>query len=316
MPLPRHLPALLVLLALLLSACAGLDMPTPGDQPAAGDSDQADDPADGDGADAGGPEDPTAPAAPVPGDDADTDGSDGGDAGVPFKGVGFSEPGCEALAALGASWFYNWAPSGPSCDAIEYVPMIWGGDQADPDAIADILASTAAGGHDTVLGFNEPDRPEQANLSVDRVLELWPAMTADDSIAVGAPATASDPDGQAWLEEFLTRADQQGLRIDVLPVHWYGWGAGSCTAEGLDGYLDWVESLPGDQPIWITEVGCLHESNGQAGDFYPAMVEMLADHPRVERYAWFPYIDANQLLLADGALTPLGEAFAAAPSTR
>jgi hypothetical protein len=47
--------------------------------------------------------------------------------------------------------------------------------------------------------------------------------------------------------------------------------------------------------------------------FYEGAVEVLEDHPRVERYAWFPWTTNNHLA-EDGALTPLGTSFAAAPA--
>jgi hypothetical protein len=143
-------------------------------------------------------------------------------------------------------------------------------------------------------------------------------MTANEDILVGSPATSSAQAGQEWMTEFMTQVTDRGLRVDFLAVHWYGWGAGSCDAgaAGLDQYLDWAETLPGDLPIWLTEFGCLNESNPDAATvqaFYEGAVEVLEDHPRVERYAWFPWTTNNHLA-EDGALTPLGTSFAAAPA--
>jgi hypothetical protein len=39
---------------------------------------------------------------------------------------------------------------------------------------------------------------------------------------------------------------------------------------------------------------------------------MFARHPRLERYAWYPWTTNNELVKM-GALTPLGNAFAALP---
>jgi hypothetical protein len=39
---------------------------------------------------------------------------------------------------------------------------------------------------------------------------------------------------------------------------------------------------------------------------------MFAKHPRIERYAWYPWDPFNELT-ADGGLTGMGMAFAAAP---
>ena len=313
-----------VLLMLLATAC-DLGGAAPADPPAAEDPPAAAQPGGDDAAgEAGGePGDDDAGAAgagdPAEGAAEDGDAPDGADAaGQRFKGVANSP--CGELEQLGATWYYNWGIDGESCGGAEFVPMVWGGAGLTPDDVSAAVQRAADAGHATVLGFNEPDRPDQADMTVDQALALWPSMTADDGILVASPATSSAAEGQRWMEEFMTRATDEGLRVDVLAVHWYGWGAGSCDpdAAGLDQYLDWAESLPGDLPIWITEFGCLNESGPDAATvqaFYEGVVEMLEDHPRVERYAWFPWVEHHHLA-EEGALTPLGDVFAAAPAQR
>jgi hypothetical protein len=43
---------------------------------------------------------------------------------------------------------------------------------------------------------------------------------------------------------------------------------------------------------------------------------MLAKHPLVERYAWYPWNTYNKLYDDSGKITALGQAFAAAPQYR
>jgi hypothetical protein len=50
--------------------------------------------------------------------------------------------------------------------------------------------------------------------------------------------------------------------------------------------------------------------------FYKAAVAMFAKHPRVERYAWYPWATNCNLNDQAGSLTELGKAYAEAPSTR
>jgi hypothetical protein len=40
---------------------------------------------------------------------------------------------------------------------------------------------------------------------------------------------------------------------------------------------------------------------------------MFAKHPRLVRYAWYPWTTNNELVTSADALTSLGTAFAAAP---
>src|SRR5262249_35947653 len=73
-----------------------------------------------------------------------------------------------------------------------------------------------------LLGFNEPDHPQQANMTVQQALELWPHLTAT-GMRVGSPATAADPSlSGSWLEKFMDGAKARGYRVDFVCVHWYG----------------------------------------------------------------------------------------------
>ena len=229
--------------------------------------------------------------------------------GEPFKGLANSPAG--EMAALGATWCYNWGTSPQVSDCADplFVPMIWG----DGD-VAAAIQQIGNAGYTTVLGFNEPNKSDQANMTVQRAIELWPDMTSNPNIRVSSPAVSDD--GRAWLQDFMTQAQANGLRVDFIAMHWYGWNAGSCTAGSLEGAINWAQQW--GLPVWITEFGCMGSSNPDEQtllDFFPAAVAMIAGHPLVERYAWYPWNDYNHLYL-DGAITPLGELYAAAPQYR
>jgi hypothetical protein len=249
-----------------------------------------------------------------------------GDAGAqPFKGVANSA--CSDLARLGVTWFYNWTTGAGGCTKAPFVPMIWGhtGNEQSATGIAGEVKSIAGAGFDTVLGFNEPDNSSQSNMSVATAISLWPSLAANASLRVGSPATQANSTGQAWFTSFMSQvnADTTGtLRVDFIAAHWYGWNAGSCDAKAanLESYLRWLEGIAGNRPIWLTEWGCLNQSNPTEATvqaFFSGAVAMFAKHPRLERYAWYPWTTNNELVNADGgALTPLGTTFAAAPATR
>ncbi|MEJ3745434.1 glycosyl hydrolase [Actinomycetes bacterium KLBMP 9797] len=235
----------------------------------------------------------------------------------PVKGVANSE--CADLTRLTAGWYYNWGLSG-GCPGVQFVPMVWG-HQKTPAAVTSALNQAVAAGHRTVLGLNEPDKADQSNMPVAQAVELWPHLTANASVRVGSPATSAGSTGQAWFRDFMTEVNARGLRVDFVAVHWYGWNAGSCDARAasFESYLRWVESITGDRPIWITEYGCMHQSNPDAPTvqaFYRGSLEMFARHPRVARYAWYPWITHNGLVDSAGALTPLGTTFSQAPIYR
>lgn len=237
----------------------------------------------------------------------------------PQPSKGLAGGACADLARLKVSWYYNWwiSPSEPDCTVPGFVPMISGSSTITSGDVSWQLDQLANAGYRTVLGFNEPNKADQSNMSMDQVLNLWPALSANPSVGVGSPSTSGD--GQAWFTDFLSKADARGLRIDFLNLHWYGWNAGSCDSKAstFESYLRWAEGLPGNRPIWITEWGCLNQSAPDTATvqrFYTAAVAMLARHPRVERNAFYPYIKNHELFGADGTLTPLGTAFAATPA--
>lgn len=242
-------------------------------------------------------------------------GGSGGASAHAFKGVANSA--CEDLAParLGASWWYNWTLSPGSCKASEFVPMIAGKAEKTPAAVASALSKLKSAGYRTVLGFNEPNKADQANLTVAQVIELWPSLTADPEVRVGSAATSAD--AKAWFEDFMAQVEAESLRVDFVAVHWYGWNAGSCdSAKELESYLTWAEKFK--KPIWITEFGCMNQSNPSADvvkNFYAAAIEMFGKHSSVERYAWYPWNTNNELVLT-GNLTALGTAFGQAAALR
>jgi hypothetical protein len=248
-----------------------------------------------------------------------TGGAGGASTGLqPFKGVANSA--CNDLATLKTSWWYNWTTGPSGCAAAGFVPMIAGKSEKTAAAVTSALGRIATAGYTTVLGFNEPNKTDQANLTVAQVVALWPQITANPAVRVGSPSTSADAPGQAWFTDFMTQAAAQSFRIDFITLHWYGWNAGSCDAKAaqLESYIKWAEAIPGNKPIWLTEWGCLNLSNPDIATvqaFYTAALAVFAKHPRIERYAWYPWTTNNNLVDAADALTSLGTAFANAPST-
>jgi len=255
----------------------------------------------------------------------------GGSAGAapagatPFKGVANSA--CAARTALNVSWYYNWmqAENEPCKDGKggEFVPMIWGHSPAEQTAsdIKSAISTIVGKGYRFVLGFNEPDNTGQSNISTTTAISLLPSFD-NASLAVGTPATQANTTGQAWFKDYMAKlAADTSLRNDFIAIHWYGWNAGSCDASAsqLESYIKYAEGFPGNRPIWITEWSCLNDSAPTPEGvlaFYKGALAVFAKHPRLVRYAWYPWATNCHLNDDSGALTPLGVAFAAAPPYR
>jgi len=228
----------------------------------------------------------------------------------PFKGLANS-PAAE-ITNLGASWCYNWttAPDPKNCADPLFVPMIWGG-----GSVASALSTIGNAGYKTVLGFNEPNKADQSNMTVAAAIALWPTLTSNPNIRVGSPAVSDD--GRAWLEDFMTQANAGGLRVDFIAMHWYGWNAGSCTSGNLMGAVNWAAKW--GLPVWVTEFGCMGSSNPDEAtllSFFNAAIPALANSAAVERYAFYPWNTYNDLYRPNASnvrmITALGTAFAAA----
>jgi hypothetical protein len=275
----------------------------------------------------------SAGGAPDDGDDGGLGGADAGEGGgaaggpsrKPYKGVANSP--CAARTALKTSWYYNWMQSEnePCKDGAggEFVPMIWGhtGAERSASGIQNAVSSFVSKKLTHVLGFNEPDNSTQSNVPVAEAITLLPSFD-NPSIQVGTPATQANTSGQDWFKNYMGQvAAKPSLRADFIAIHWYGWNAGSCdkNASQLESYIRYAEGFPGNRPIWLTEWSCLNQSAPTRGDvqaFYAGAVTMLKRHPRVERYAWYPWTTNCELNEKDGSLTPLGLAYSAAESDR
>ncbi len=253
-------------------------------------------------------------------------GATSSDAGAePFKGVANSP--CAARQALGVSWYYNWTQTEnepcPNDSGGKFVPMVWGhtGSEQSATGIANAVSSFVSNGDDYVLGFNEPDNGTQSNIAVDTAITLLPSFD-NPAIRVGTPATQANSSGQTWFKSYMADvASNATLRADFIAIHWYGWNSGSCDAKAsqLESYIKYAEGFPGNRPIWLTEWGCLNDSAPTASgvvDFYQGALAVFARHPRVQRYAWYPWSTNCELNASDGTLTDLGKAYASAPSTR
>jgi hypothetical protein len=232
--------------------------------------------------------------------------------------------GSQALAESGAAWYYTWSTGtlGISAPGVGFVPMIPDTGAVTAAALAQAKSSTSCG---CLLGFNEPDNANQADMTPAQALALWPQLEST-GLALGSPAVsygASTPGG--WLDQFMTGAQQRGYRVDFIALHWYGSDFDTSAAVGqLQSYIESVYARY-RLPIWLTEFalidftssGSQYPSEAQQAAFLTAATAMLDSLPYVRRYAWFglPATSGmpNSGLFGNGpAVTPVGTAFEAA----
>ncbi|MEV4766226.1 sigma-70 family RNA polymerase sigma factor [Micromonospora chokoriensis] len=228
----------------------------------------------------------------------------------------------QALAASKAGWYYTWGTQHPGISTprgVTFVPMI----RSAENVTAPDLARAKAAGPD-LLTFNEPDMPEQANMTVEQALDLWPQLMATGS-RLGSPAVAvGAPDPQGWLDRFMTGAQARGHRVDFITVHWFG--ADFATAAAVDQLRQYLQAVYQRyrKPIWLTEFALIRFDGGgaqfpgqeQQAAFLTAATAMLGQLSYVQRYAWFglPATDKDRsgLFSSGTQTTAVGRAFQAA----
>jgi hypothetical protein len=193
--------------------------------------------------------------------------------------------------------------------------MFWGPSNVTDANIAYVQQLHAQGRANYVLGFNEPDLADQANMSVSAALALWPKLESI-GLPLGSPA-ASWPTRQ-WIYDFMDSCKLQKKRVDFICVHMYVGTDDNAFVQTLQDLYNKYKL-----PIWITEFATVANNATVMSDnpYTPAMVlafmqrllPKLEALPFVERYSWFSGSPTSARLwpsaLIDnfGNLTELGQ---------
>lgn len=242
----------------------------------------------------------------------------------------------EEITALtpGVCWYYNWdeIPSeidmpvvGPGTD-MEFCPMAWGS-TFDEQELRNYL--TEHPGVKYLLGFNEPNFKNQANMTPAQAVEVWPRLEAiaeEFGLGLVGPAVNYSPDAPytdptTWYDEFFELYPE--ARVDYIALHCY-----MVASDGMMNYINSVAERYGKK-IWLTEF-CAWDGLTQDAenarkiqrDEMVRKVEALELSEHVFRYSWFKAKGADSypyyaLLkyknesqgIAAGTLTDLGTVY-------
>lgn len=219
---------------------------------------------------------------------------------------------------LQSHWFYTWGLSVPIEQApqnSEFVPMFWGKSSVTDANIAYVKQLKSQGRANYVLGFNEPDLPDQANMTVADALALWPQLETI-GLPLGSPA-ASWPTRQ-WIYDFMDQAIAQGRRVDFICVHMY-------VGTDENAFVQVLQDLNNKyhKPIWITEFATAANNASTMADnpyspatvlaFMQRLLPKLEALDFVQRYSWFSgsptsaHLWSSALVDKNGNLTDLGK---------
>lgn len=228
-------------------------------------------------------------------------------------------------------WNYSWGMNRikEQPDDIAFLPMVWGawGKEALAGELAkNVQPQVEAGQAKWLLGFNEPDYADQANMPVEAALTYWPQLEAM-GIPLCSPACAnplSDVDDSTqgvrgtWMRDFMREADKRKLRVDAIGVHWYG----SPSPASFKQRMIQAYKAYGERPLIISEFAVADWSakTREANRMNPAEVLAFMKDvlPWMERqnwivgYSWFSFEASSEvgwpsaLFDADGRLTACG----------
>ncbi|XP_052785113.1 uncharacterized protein LOC128220665 [Mya arenaria] len=198
------------------------------------------------------------------------------------------------------SWWYDWSSNldryntrrlhhcpTHMAPAPEHVPMIktiW------PTGTQPTLTPGAK----FVLGYNEPNHVDQANLTPKQAADFWPEV---ERVAAGLPLISPVTAGQnfPWLDEFFRLC--HNCRVDYIGAHLY-----SCSADQVMHFLQQLHNRY-HKKVWLTEFACPHswDENAQL-HLMQTLLPRLEAANYVYRYAWFEARIKHQF--GDGFVTP------------
>lgn len=213
---------------------------------------------------------------------------------------------------VNGTWWYSWSADQNSRTNQEYVPIKqnlgWPGWTE--------INNKQNVSH--LLGFNEPNRPDQSNMTVAQALAAWPEYLKS-GLRLGSPSP-SDPFGSngAWLYEFLDSCKARNYRVDYIAIHCY-WAK---SPQSWYNDLKWVHERTG-LPIWITEwnngANWTNESWPTADRSYSdanatkqlndikAILNVLDTASFVERYSIYNWVQDARAMILNGSLTKAGQ---------
>ncbi|MEI6946458.1 glycosyl hydrolase [Paraflavisolibacter sp. H34] len=209
-------------------------------------------------------------------------------------------------AKVGATWYYDWNIGGSAAADYGYAAIRQNGGWPSWNDINNKKNINH------VLGFNEPDRPDQANMTVDQCVAQWPDFMKS-GFRIGSPAPANPE--SSWITDFLAKTDALNYRVDFVAIHCY-WGGQTPQ--------QWYSRLKNiynrvKRPLWITEWnnGANWTTETWPADQTAQLEKQLADLKGilqvldtasfVERYALYDWVENKRALVLADTLTPAGK---------
>lgn len=247
----------------------------------------------------------------------------------PKRGLAFGyhkEADFQAISGS-LSWWYNWANTPETAVSgifenydMEFVPMAWNASYS-VSKLREFYTSHPEAKF--LLGFNEPNFREQANMTPSEAAAAWPGLEAiadEFGLELVSPAvnwcgtcvseggvTFTNP--YEYLDAFFEACPD--CRVDYIGVHNY-----MCYAGPLIDYLEGFRKY--GKKIWLTEFACWDQATitlDMQKNLVIGALDYLDNDTLIYRYSWFtgrseswtPHIDIFES--EPGKLSELGELY-------
>ena len=267
------------------------------------------------------------------------------------KGIGIWQSQAKQVKEMNNAWYYTWSPSPlEGVDTAEFVPMIWGNasenSSGDRKKEWEWLQAEKWKDYRYLLMFNEPDFPDQSNMTPEQAVERWQyiePIVDDEKVDVSSPVVAipttfyEDTNNDygtvgGWYGKYAKLMAEAEFHDEFTAVHFYFDYPGDWILEVLED----IHNVTG-KPLWITEWGVGQWSQVQNFDwtggpdegnwqreivtnFVKEILPQMDKLDYIERYAWFPFDGSNTekfgngaggLFFTNGQLTSVGKAYKA-----
>ncbi len=221
--------------------------------------------------------------------------------------------GPEAVNRQNARFYYDWG-NNPNVAAMsglngQYMPMLW--DRWGVDTRIDrILGYKDQLNVTRILGYNEPERPDQANHNVNDAIWSWKQVTdrvAGTGLKLVSPAVSDTSEGRQWIQQFMNQVNQRNsdndptnnLQVDEVAFHWYGNvdpNNVQGSANNFLGAVQWYRDRF-NKPVWITEFAGMDWGNNRTTEqqadanrrFLDIVVPELERRSYVRGHMWWQW---------------------------
>jgi hypothetical protein len=208
----------------------------------------------------------------------------------------------DEVETLRVAWVWNWGVDPPLFPDVESVPSIWSGAS---------IGTPLGGNSEWLLGFNEPDMRDQANMSPAQAAREWQRLedTYPDRKLASPQVVAPVRWLEEWYDAYQAQNDGRLPQIDAIAIHTYYDNDLESYKRQVEYYIDLAKRW-GVPEIWITEftiAPALDRTLRESIDDQRAYLKWLEAQPMVTRYAaWTNRVECLDIIQPNGIFdTPM-----------